>query len=479
MKTFLVAAMLVLAVPTLAQSSRYVTLTLQLDEAAADPATGLMPARVIVAHPVGSGPIMGGVTLRSFAAGEIVVPETTAWRCTTSPFDTHCTFGEINIGSQKVLDFFVRFPDRAGRAHVIASVSWSMGLDGQGNDAKEALAVLWRRFAGPLRQMIETVNADPLCAKVPCRIELAGPAVIEDDPLPMLDAADVEVVTNGAPVELLGTNTVMRSGLSIRAARMTVRGLTITGFPGHGLVFHPKVPGSRFTIEQCSITNNGGRGIVISEGVIRDSAIRDNYIADNLRSGIFVATAEPGLLVVPVLTITRNAIGGNGASGIFLGPQTQQVLVSGNTIAHNLHFGIAVAQGALQVRIAENRITANGQIGIDYHLNGPTGEFDFTNRGAVATLESATYDAATNTTTITGTGPYELGWLTFDYAFYANAVEDREGEQFLGSAPGVGNRVTLKVPGDLRGKYITAAITRGIDAQFYETYEFSAPILVK
>jgi len=257
-----------------------------------------------------------------------------------------------------------------------------------------------------------------------------------------------------------------------------VRGLVLTAFPDSRILYEPAGVASRFTIEQCSITRNGGRGITIGDGRVLDSFIRENYIAQNVRSGIFVLAGGPDL--VTGLTIAGNAIGANGASGIFLGPQTRQTLVAGNTIAHNAEFGIAVAEGAVLVRFGVNRILANGQSGIDYHLNGPSGEFGFTNRGAVATMQTATYDALTNTTTITATGPRDQGWLTFDYAFYANRDADAEGEEFIGSAHGLPDgRVMLTASGDLRGKYITAVITRGVDAQFYESYEFSAPIRVE
>jgi hypothetical protein len=499
-------------------------LTLTADEAAADRAAGTLPLRVTIANLSNSAVDNIRLTLDSNGGGVSEVlfsdPE---WSCTGAPNSLQCAYsGWIDPNAELVLPMTMRFPRGAGRARLAAIVSYGpLRLFG---DYREVAPAMWRPFpvtrtndsgAGTLRAAIEALNADAECAVLPCRIEFALPTpaaggwntIVPSTPFPTIVGRDVSVDgttqadTNplGPDVELLGTSLVQGNGLYLRGARMTVRGLAVGGFPDNGILYFPTARGSVFTIERNYIgvdatgtraIGNGSRGIVIAEGIVSSSAIRENVISGNFRSGIFLVTqTEPSLPLSPVLIIAGNRIGvaaasetpiANGASGIFVGPDAEQVVIAGNVIAHNAHFGVAISRTARYVQVQQNRIFGHPGAGIDINLDGPSEE-------TAPVIESARYDAGSGTTTIFLRGPRSFGFVRYSYAFYANTAVDAagfaEGEQFLGIALPDGNgTAVLSVKGDLRGQYIDAVITFMTDADgspLFATSEFLRAVRVE
>lgn len=484
MKTLVYAVLL--SLPLAAQVPT--TFTLTANEVAADPVAGTIPLRATITNVADATLQTIAVRLYSAVPPHIaaIVVEDASWTCVTTEV-LLCTYNSPLLGhATAVLDFHVRFPNKAGRAHINAFAEYqTLGgpyFAGGGN----VLTTMWRRFPvttagdageGSLRAAIAAVNADPLCETLPCRIDFAIPAaaagawhrIQPETPLPTVVAGDVEIDattqsdTNplGPDVELIGTTLLQGNGIYIRSPRMAVRGLAIAGFPDNGILYFPTARGSRFTIEKNYIgvgatgsnaLANGGRGVTIAEGIVRESFIRENVIAGNFRSGIFLVTLEePSFPLSPVLRVTNNTIVNNGASGIFVGPRAQQVLIASNVIAGNAHFGIAVSRTASYALIGVNRISDHPLPAIDFGLDGPDD---------VRLIESATYDPATNTTTITGSGPPRT-FVSYAYQLYANDSVDAAGyaeaEDFLGSVDADdAGRFTFRVQKDLRGKYVNA-----------------------
>ena len=499
-------------------------LTLTADEAAADRAAGTLPVRVAIANL--SNTAVDHVRLRLDASPEPlaeVLFDDPRWSCTGTPRSLDCAYaGAIEANAELVLPMTLRFPHGAGRGNLTAYVTY--GLTSLFGDYRVVSAAMWRPFAvtrtddagaGTLRAAIEALNADPECRLLPCRIEFALPApaaggwstIMPSTPLPTIVGGDVSVDatmqadTNplGPDVELIGTTLLQGNGLYLRGTRMSVRGLAIGGFPDNGILYFPTARGSLFTIERNYIgvdatgtraIANGSRGIVIAEGIVTGSAIRDNVISGNFRSGIFLVTqTEPAFPLGPVLTISGNRIGvaaaseapiPNGASGIFVGPSAEQVAIADNLIAYNAHFGVAVSRTARYVQVQQNRIFGHPGSGIDINLDGPAVE-------TTAVLESARYNAGSDTTTVVLRGPGSFGFVRYRYAFYANASVDAagfaEGEQFLGTAlPDANGTAVLTVKGDLRGKYVDAVTTFMTDADgspLFATSEFLRAVQVQ
>jgi hypothetical protein len=495
-------------------------LTLSADEAAANRAAGTVPMRVTIANLSNSA--VDNIRLALNSNLEVLF-DAPGWSCTGSPNFMECAYsGTIDANAELVLPMTLRFPRGVGRGHLNANVTY--GPQRTFGDFRVLSAAMWRPFtvtrtddsgAGTLRAAIEALNADPECGVLPCRIEFALPApaaggwntIMPATPLPAIVGGDVSVDgttqadTNplGPDVELIGTSLIQGNGLYLRGAQMSVRGLAIGGFPDNGILYFPTARGSAFTIERNFIgvdatgrraIANGSRGIVIAEGIVTSSAIRDNVISGNFRSAIFLVTqTEPSFPLSPVLTIADNRIGvaaasetpiPNGASGIFVGPNAEQVVIAGNVIAHNAHFGVAVSRTARYVQVQQNRIFGHPGLGVDINLDGPTVE-------TTTVVESARYEAATDTTTIVLRGPISFGFPRYRYSFYANTAVDAAGfaeaEQFLGTAlPDANGTAVLSVKGDLRGKYVDAMITFMTDADgspLFATSEFLRAVRVE
>jgi hypothetical protein len=90
---------------------------------------------------------------------------------------------------------------------------------------------------------------------------------------------------------------------------------------------------------------------------------------------------------------------------VFAGPNARDIVIHRNLIAGNAQMGVAVATEARGVRIEDTWIEPNGGLPIDHGLNGFSGEIADPSRFALPAprIDLASYDAATNTTTIRGT----------------------------------------------------------------------------
>lgn len=460
-----------------------------LAASAPDPATGTIPFRATLMNRTDAALQDVELTVSGERPAEIVIDDP-SWTCTPTPTFQMCRRATVGPQATVALDFVVRLPRRAGRAAILVYGAATLPSGRYVTGVAIVEAVIFRPFRvtsaadageGTLRAAIQALNADPECALVACRIEFALPAaapgtwwtIMPESPLPTIVAADVEIDAAlqpesnalGPEVALIGTSLAQGNGLYVRAARMAVRGLAIGGFPDSGILYFPTARGSVFIIERNYVgldatgrhaIPNGARGVTIAEGIVRESHIRDNVVSGNFRSGIFLVTQEePGLPTVPVLTIARNTITGNGASGIFVGPRAQQVRIVDNVIARNAHFGIALDRRASFISIGANTISGHPLPAIDLGLDGPDG---------VNVLESARYDPATNTTIVTGTGPVPT-FAVNSYWFYANDTVDASGhaeaERFLGVVqPQSDGRFTFTVGQDLRGKYVNAQVNQ-------------------
>jgi hypothetical protein len=507
-------ALLLFAFTAAAQTATPVTVAATID--AGDESAGLVPVRVTITNTL-PRPVLADiyVLIRNNPYGTTLLGSTGETRVT------------VAAQSTATHDFAIAFPQRAGRALVDIRVVWreATGIGGELVFDRQFTFTMFRRFtvttaaddgAGSLRATIDTVNANPECATLPCRIEFAIPAAMGTStirvhtPLPVITARDIEVDAStqsntnlaGPDVELLGSALTTGDGLEIRAANTLVRGFSIGGFPGSGIMFRPAVFGSAFVFERNFIgvdptgthaLPNGTRGITIDGGVVSNSIIRDNVISGNGRSGIYIETSRNQFgPLSPVVRITGNRIGvaaasdspiGNGASGIYTGPTSEWVRVDNNVIAHNAHMGVAHATGGFSHVVIANRIHRNGGQAIDWGLNGPS-VVQFFSRGLGAILESATYDAATNTTVIRGRTITGLtGFPTF-INFYASDELDAGGaapmEEFLGEIQVMSDQpFEVRLPGDHRGRYIAATERAWVDLAWTETSELSAPVRVQ
>jgi hypothetical protein len=389
----------------------------------------------------------------------------------------------------------------------------SATIDGKTQSASAVgSAVLYKRFlvastadAGPgtLRAAVEAVNADADCASVPCSIDFDGAKTIALlSPLPQIAAADLLI---DGPAEVDGAAAGSGNGLDFNVRdRADVADLALRNFGDNAILVRDRVRTKlgdttpRLYVTHCTIEHNF-RGIGLSQGWFDGGEIRDCNISNNVRTGIFDwSDHDPGLPLEPVLHIVHNVISGNGASGVFLGDGSDGALLIDNTIEHNRDFGVAVGPNAINVRIMRNSIAHNGNSAIDLGLDGPSA---LVHQRLVpsplgdrtpAVISSAVYDSASNTTVITGLPavrpltPCDLCRSDLVSVWANDSAEHgeyAEAQTYLGDAQQRedGGGWILTVPGDLRGKWLTALDTIWLNieaADFFNAGELSKAFFV-
>jgi parallel beta-helix repeat protein len=212
-------------------------------------------------------------------------------------------------------------------------------------------------------------------------------------------------------------------------------------------------------------------------------------ISGNARSGVFFGSGSRARIVANRIGISAGdhpSALPNGASGIYLGP-VSDVEVDGNVIASNVEAGIAIDGGAVWNRILGNAIHDNGGLGIDHGLDSVTFN-DGANRSKdlprFPVILSAVWDATSGVTRIEGRAQgYAYGGIV---EIFANATADETGfgeaERSLGritlAESASEQPFTLVVAEDLRGKVVTATLSRRHDTVMHWTSEISQGVTV-
>ncbi len=121
--------------------------------------------------------------------------------------------------------------------------------------------------------------------------------------------------------------------------------------------------------------------------------------------GRFQSNGRSGIFIEGATRITTRHVWahGNGASGIYAGPASRDILIEASLIEGNPHFGVAIARGARGVKVENSIVRDNGAEDIDHALDGFSGHAFNGLHLPAPRLESWTYDPATDRTTITGT----------------------------------------------------------------------------
>ena len=222
-----------------------------------------------------------------------------------------------------------------------------------------------------------------------------------------------------------------------------------------------------------------GRGVVLNETIYAATTVANNLISGNRRSGIWMGVAADNSIVGNTIGIDiHHQPLGNGASGIFVGPNASRVGISGNYIAFNHDFGIAIDRRAFATQIAPNSIFANGQPGIDIGLDGPTPDSETVQAPVVL---SAHYRPEIDRTVIV-LSSNEPGSATPLHAptmtIYASDAPDRsgygDGQYLVGNFAfdGTQGNVVFAALGNWTGKWIAATVTRNGE---YSQFEVQRP----
>lgn len=288
---------------------------------------------------------------------------------------------------------------------------------------------------------------------------------------------------SGPEIELNGS--MLHSGHGLEAGCNVIRGLAINGFPGNGIL----LAGDCFEFFRDSLVERNyigcdptgtiaipnQRGIFI-DGRPSDSwspryhyRIRDNVIGGNERSGIFVQRGKANITRNVIgLTVERNGPLANGASGVAILSGGYGTDVADNYIGFNHHFGVAIAGDSRNVALHGNSFQANGQLAIDFGMDGVSQSVPiYPNNGVfigIPEIVNVRYEDGLTTIDIRASylGNNGMGYVSV----YANDAPDPsgygEGQYFLGvdsQRDGRAGLYTFVHRGDLRGKWVTATAT--------------------
>lgn len=424
-----------------------------------------------------------------------------------------------SIAQDQYLSANVTFtaPSRMDGADLIIAMSVTSAeedLDPSDNSATARVSMI-RQFVvnnvndeggGSLRQAIHDVNA--LCAiPQPCAILFQIPAPVPESgwftilphtPFPEIEATlELDGATqtqftgdtnpDGPEIEIDGALVKEEAGLRLRPnCDIQVRNLAVNRFPGYGIVVRRDL--QRLDTEPCFINSSIRLSSNISNNYLGTdprgrvakpnqrglglftftTSVHDNVISGNRRAGVYV---ENGFYA----DISRNKIGvgadgsplGNGA-GIFLNTGNVSFGIPGgadvtdNVIAYNA--GMAIARTRVgQIYISHNSMFDNLQQGIDVDLDGVSAQrADENDVPNAPTLFEATYIAGRDETVVRGRIDSDAFGHTHAIEIYASSRLSGWGtsqaeQSVIASSILTGHETfEVAVPGDLRGKWITA-----------------------
>jgi hypothetical protein len=288
---------------------------------------------------------------------------------------------------------------------------------------------------------------------------------------------------NGPEVFLDGSNSTWEDAIAVdQPCELEVAGLAIGNFANAAVTISGELgPQFQFPCQSVVLTRTvhdnylgvdpsgtrpapNGRGVVLNESLFPSVAtkVANNVISANQRSGIWIGRANgDGISGNRIGLDIHNEPLGNGATGIYVSPNAQDVDIRGNYVAFNHDFGIAVARGAIGTDIGPNSIFANWQLGIDVGLDGPTPDRDV----PAPVILSAQYDPATNTTVIRIASNEPSNTILPTLIFYASDAPHPsgygDGQYYLGSIRfNSHGPIQFAATGDWRGKWVSATVTR-------------------
>lgn len=315
--------------------------------------------------------------------------------------------------------------------------------------------------SGSLRAAMEASNAECFERNLFCQVafripDATGPQTIRlASPLPVVhgDHLSIDASTQS---RYFGAGEIVLDGSALTAGHALeldvpceaeVRGFSIRDVPGNGIHvgLHRGCTGVGFgttNIRDNQITGTE-RGVFVDVTSSGEQTIHGNVVSGNRRSGIFAMQSRG-------LTITRNVLEHNGASGVYLGPRVFSADVDDNHIGFNAHAGVSIDRDASYVALTGNSFQANGGLAIDRGLDGVT---DL----SLPVITSARFE--NGETIIEGT--IDSTWARVNV--YANDAPDPsgygEGQYTLGWVETHTGSFTFVHQGDLRGKWIAATAT--------------------
>jgi hypothetical protein len=187
--------------------------------------------------------------------------------------------------------------------------------------------------------------------------------------LPNLDKDDVTIDGAGAGVIIDGSSlsSEFDDGLRITSHRNTIKGLTIQNFPGDGVDILDGAQGNR--VEHCAIGGNGQRGVRVAGSNATGNTITRNSITDNGGSGIITTDGGNVELAPPIINSVVTSANNITAAGLalpgvvvelFVDPGGEGATFLGSTMADDEGYFTLVVTG---VTLGDDNVTATATDG--------------------------------------------------------------------------------------------------------------------
>jgi hypothetical protein len=177
------------------------------------------------------------------------------------------------------------------------------------------------------------------------------------------------------------------TGLGLSGPQSVVRGLAVGHFSGRGIAINSANINTPAMLEGCYIgtdaTGTLARGNFVGVEVIQRSIVGGtspaarNVIAGN-SVGLYIRASQNTIAGNYVGTAADAASALGNSIGVLVSGASQNrigqagVAGGGNLIAFNAQAGVQISSGTVGVEVRHNSIHANGGLGIDLNIDGPT-----------------------------------------------------------------------------------------------------------
>ena len=176
--------------------------------------------------------------------------------------------------------------------------------------------------------------------------------------------AGSSVILRNLAIEGVGSGNIGVNVLAVGTLR--IDNSRIYGFASHGINFSPATSPARMIVNDTSINNNGGNGVLVSEGTLGAGGnrvtLRNDKIDSNGINGVDLqGTAATGFS--SAVNAFNSAISDNAGAGILSNGVSATARISLDTISGNVNGLLATNSGKI-ISSGNNTISGNNTDGV-------------------------------------------------------------------------------------------------------------------